>query len=103
MNSVIELLTFLLKYLRIILDIIVDGVFSLIYHKGGKNQLNCPNDEIFNRSVIELSDLIKKRQLTCEHLVTMYINRLKDVQQICNAVTDTRFVQAIREARDFDV
>lgn len=50
----------------------------------------------------ELSQKIRRGELSCEQVVAAYIRRIEQVDHLINAVIDRRFDKALSEARDLD-
>ncbi|XP_065169720.1 fatty-acid amide hydrolase 2-A-like isoform X2 [Atheta coriaria] len=63
--------------------------------------LNDP-PEIMQISGIELAKRIANKEVTCKFVFESYINRIKEVNPILNAVVEDRFEQALNEAVHLD-
>lgn len=61
----------------------------------------CTNPIIL-QSATALARKIKKRELTSEEVVQAYIDRIKEVNPILNALVDSRYEAALEEARKID-
>lgn len=95
------ILSSLIFYIRLVIDFVIDFVFGLIY--SGKKQVIPPISKSFlSDSAVAIAHKIRKRQLTSEEVVTAFIQRIKEVNHIINAVTDNRFEAAIEEAKKID-
>ncbi|KAF5302452.1 hypothetical protein FQR65_LT08542 [Abscondita terminalis] len=53
-------------------------------------------------SATELAEKIRNKQISCKEVVEAYIERIKEVNPIVNAVVEDRFDVAIEEARMYD-
>ncbi|XP_072945026.1 fatty-acid amide hydrolase 2-like isoform X2 [Epargyreus clarus] len=88
---------------RVIFDMFVDFLFSL-YWEGRRQPI--PDLEkrhaVLAESACSLAAKIRKQELRSEELVTFCIERIKAVNPILNAVTDERFEDALKEAREID-
>ncbi|XP_026495503.2 fatty-acid amide hydrolase 2-like [Vanessa tameamea] len=100
MINLLKKLFFLFRYY---LDQFIDFLFSL-YWDGKRHAL--PDLEkkhaILMESAVTLAEKIRKNELKSEDLVTACIERIKQVNPILNAVTDERYEEALKEARQVD-
>ncbi|CAH1963318.1 unnamed protein product [Acanthoscelides obtectus] len=64
----------------------------------------CPpiENDILLLTAVELAEKIRKRELTCEAVVKAYIERVKEVNPIINAVIEDRFHDALEDAKEVD-
>ncbi|GIY47928.1 fatty-acid amide hydrolase 2-A, partial [Caerostris extrusa] len=92
---------FFLGKIRYVLDYFSEIIFTWLYR--GKH---VPLPPIKDQCILEpahiLAAKIRRRQLSSAHLVKVYINRIKEIQPIVNAVVEDRFSEAILEAQAID-
>ncbi|KAK3923973.1 Fatty-acid amide hydrolase 2 [Frankliniella fusca] len=50
----------------------------------------------------EVADAVRTRRIRAEDVVTAYVERIKAVNPVVNAVVDQRFADALQDARDID-
>ncbi|XP_015589793.1 fatty-acid amide hydrolase 2 isoform X2 [Cephus cinctus] len=64
----------------------------------------CPpiRNKILLLSATEIATRIRKKELTSEEVVAAYIDRCKEVNPVVNAIVQTRFDDALEEARKVD-
>lgn len=68
-----------------------------------KASLSWPaSDLLLRKSAAELGRMIKSRTLTSEACVAFFCDRIIQVNPAINAVTETRFADALAEARNVD-
>lgn len=53
-------------------------------------------------SGVSIANKIRKGQIKSEEVVSAFINRIKEVNPIINALVDDRFEEALEEARKID-
>ena len=87
--------------LRILLDVVSDITFRLLYFRGRKELPPVTND-ILLLSASALASKIRKREITSEELVAACIERIGEVNSLINAVVDKRFEEALEDARKCD-
>ncbi|XP_076254296.1 fatty-acid amide hydrolase 2-like [Rhynchophorus ferrugineus] len=87
--------------LRYYFDLAIDALFGLYYCK---KQESVPptSDPLLLQSAQQLAQSIRNRKLTCQQVVQTFINRIKEVNPIINAVVDERFSEALKEATAID-
>lgn len=83
------------------IDNIFDWIFSL-YYTSLKEKVKGVDNRLLLESAVSLSRKIRERKLKSEELVQLFINRIIDVNPLLNAVVDTRFDEAIKEAKEVD-
>lgn len=84
-----------------LIDFLIDFIFSLFY--GNKKEIIPPIKQSFlSESAVVLAKKIREGALSSEEVVRAYIERIKDVNNIINAVIDHRFGEAIEEAKKVD-
>ncbi|XP_039756171.1 fatty-acid amide hydrolase 2-A-like [Pararge aegeria] len=90
-------------YIRIFLDKMIDFLFSL-YWEGKKKVI--PDLEkkhaFLADSATKLAKKIKQKELKSEELVQAFIERIKQVNPLVNAIAAERFETALEEAREVD-
>ncbi|CAH1106613.1 unnamed protein product [Psylliodes chrysocephalus] len=91
--------TFLL--VRYYLDLLIDYIFGYFNDYKRVPIKKCTNPIIL-QSATALARKIKKRELTSEEVVQAYIDRIKEVNPILNALVDSRYEAALEEARKID-
>lgn len=82
-------------------DLFLDFVFEKIW---GEKKV-CPalkKDHFITKSAVELAQMIRNKELTSCQLVTAYIDRMKEVNPVINAVIDGPFMEAIEQAKTID-
>lgn len=87
--------------IRILLDMVSDISFRLLYFNGRKGLPPVTND-ILLQSASVLAAKIRKREITSEQLVAACIERIGEVNSLINAVVDKRFDAALEDARKCD-
>lgn len=92
---------FLLKFVRLLLDFITDLLFCLIYF-GQAEKVSPVTDPLLLEPATALVKKIIKQQLKSADVVEAYILRIKEVQRLLNAVTDNRFTDALKDAKNVD-
>ncbi|KAG5898521.1 hypothetical protein JTB14_038474 [Gonioctena quinquepunctata] len=91
----------LFLFIRYYVDVLIDYAFG--YFKDSKRVpiKNCSNPIIFE-SASSLARKIRKLQLTSEDVVQAFIDRIKEVNPVLNAVVDSRYEEALNEAKFID-
>lgn len=79
----------------------MDKVFGL-YYDSRVEKVKGISNPILLESAISLARKIRNRQLTSEEVVSAFIQRIKEVNSLINAVVDDRFGEAIIEAKRID-
>uniref|UniRef100_A0A336LV72 CSON005683 protein n=1 Tax=Culicoides sonorensis TaxID=179676 RepID=A0A336LV72_CULSO len=59
-------------------------------------------DQILLISATDLAEMIRKQEITSEYVVKVYINRIKAVNPVINALCDDRFDDALNDAKAAD-
>ncbi|KPJ12863.1 Fatty-acid amide hydrolase 2 [Papilio machaon] len=89
--------------LRTYFDMFIDFLFSLYWERKRQPIPNLEKKHIMlSESAVNLASKIRNKQLKSEELVQACIERIKIVNPILNAVTDERFEEALKEAREVD-
>lgn len=95
---------FLLKtflFIRYYVDLLIDCAFGY-YFNSKKQKLPNSSDPLLLESGTSIAKKIKKRQIKSEEVVLTFINRIKEVNTVINALVDDRFEEALEEARNLD-
>lgn len=102
-NRIMATLFTVFTFIRYYLDLLIDKIFSIYYNDNAKQAIPPVTDQIITKSAVELARLIRKKELTSEEVVHAFIKRIKQINPILNAVVDTRFEEALKEARQIDL
>lgn len=100
---IMNILKTIFIFFRLCMDYFVD--FVLNFYWDGKNNAIPELDKkhaVLMESAVTLAEKIRKKELKSEDLVTACIERIKQVNPILNAVTDERYEDALKEAREVD-
>ncbi|XP_015600482.1 fatty-acid amide hydrolase 2 [Cephus cinctus] len=93
----------LIRIIHRLVELIARGFFLIIAYISGPAESQPPiKDLTLLHSATALAIKIRNRQLTSEEVVTSYIERIKEIQPILNCVVETRFEEALEEARKCD-
>lgn len=84
-----------------LIDHIIDRIFAAIY-ESSRVYIPSTSDNILLDSATGLADKIRKRQLKIERVVSTYIERIKCVNGVLNAVVDEQFAEALKQAKQLD-
>lgn len=88
--------------LRFIIDYTVDILYGLYFNRK-KECVSKPKNQLVLQSATSLARKIRKKDITSEEVVQTFIDRIKEVNPIVNAVVDQRFEKALEEARQIDL
>ncbi|KAJ8959115.1 hypothetical protein NQ318_022372 [Aromia moschata] len=88
-------------FIRYYVDIIIDKAFGYFYDSKKRMLGKCTNPIVLS-SAVSLAKKIRKGELKSEQVVQAFIDRIKEVNPILNAMVDTRFNEALAEARRID-
>lgn len=88
-------------FLRYYIDLLIDKLFGFVYDST-RVHLPSTSEKILLESATSLAEKIRKKQLKVEVVVRAFINRIKEVNGILNAVVDERFEEAIKDAKAAD-
>ncbi|GBL66570.1 Fatty-acid amide hydrolase 2-A, partial [Araneus ventricosus] len=69
---------------------------------GKTEKLPAINNKILLIPAVELAEKIRKRQLSCEEIMKVYVERAKSVHPFVNAAVDERYEEAIKDAKEVD-
>lgn len=100
LNHLISLVHLVLTITRPFSYVLFDFIGRIIF--GRKESLPPICDKILLMSATELADHIRKRKLTAEEVMKVYIKRVKEVNPLINACVDERFEEAVSDARSVD-
>ncbi|KAI5636580.1 amidase domain-containing protein [Phthorimaea operculella] len=93
-----------LIWLRVLLDNILDFIFSLYWERKKKPVPDLDKKYAFlAESATTLAKKIRNKELKAEELMQAVILRIKQVNPIINAVAEERFAKALDEARKVDM
>lgn len=101
-RTVVPLIMQLLALVRIIIDRIIDFCFSLYYDESKKIAVPEAKTSLLMESAVSLAKKIRNKEITSEVVVQSFIERIKEVNPILNAVVDTRYEDALAEAKEVD-
>ena len=87
---------------RLLIDAVTDLAFRWLYNKRLRRTVPPLSNRLLLESATALAGKIRRRELTSEALVTLCIERIKEVQPVLNAVVDERFQCALEDARTAD-
>ncbi|XP_050392276.2 fatty-acid amide hydrolase 2-A [Patella vulgata] len=84
----------------LVLSPLTELIFRFIYGKGEKI---CPiKDELLLESATSLANKIRTRKVTAEHVMQVFIERVKEVNPKVNAVVANRYEEALKDAKQVD-
>ncbi|GFR30919.1 fatty-acid amide hydrolase 2-A [Trichonephila clavata] len=91
------------EFLHIVLKItypIANFVFDALYRvfNGPTKPLPAIDNKILLMSATELAEKIRKQQIKCKDVMRAYVKRSQLVNPYINAVTDSRYVDALQDA-----
>ncbi|XP_067010947.2 fatty-acid amide hydrolase 2 isoform X2 [Anabrus simplex] len=87
---------------RYILDYVIDLVFGYFYDETKRQHIPPVRDPLLMESAISLAEKIRNREVSAVVVVQAFVDRIKEVNTVLNAVVDNRFVLAIQEAKEVD-
>lgn len=96
-----DFLKCLIVQLHAIFDFLVDFFFGLYYDQDVKKVPPIRNNLLL-MSASELAEKIRTKQVSCEEVVKIFIDRAKEVNKIINAVVEDRYHDALEEAKEVD-
>ena len=95
----LQILIVIVKLLRFVIDKVSDIVYSVIYESSAKIKLPPIRDRILLMPATTLAAKIRSRDLTSVEVCEAFIDRIKTVNGIVNAVVDNRFKDALEQAQ----
>ncbi|XP_054159898.1 fatty-acid amide hydrolase 2-B-like [Oppia nitens] len=87
--------------MRLSLDVFID-ITAFVLTPSRKAKVLPITDRLLLQSTQELTEQIKLGKLKSQTLVKAYIDRIKSVQPVINAVVDQRYTEALLEAIEID-
>lgn len=97
MNPVIQIIF----WMHAAFDYVLDFILGL-YFKRRKQTTHQPDNNLVLESATSLAKKIRRKEITSEEVVRAFIDRIRDVNPLLNAVVDDRFDLALEEARQVD-
>ncbi|GFY63393.1 fatty-acid amide hydrolase 2 [Trichonephila inaurata madagascariensis] len=94
--TTVELLRIVLKITYPIANFFFDSLYFIF--NGATKPLPAIDNKILLMPVTELAEKIRKRQLKCKDVMRAYVKRSQLVNPYINAVTDSRYVDALQDA-----
>lgn len=91
----------LVLFIRFYIDQFIDYLFSF-YYESQRQCISKPQTLLVMESATSLARKISEKRVTSEEVVRAFIERIKEVDLILNAVVDSRFDEAIKEAKNID-
>ena len=95
------LLSSLLTFVRWFLDAGC-RVYGSVFWPSARGRIPPLTERLILKPAHEVADLIRKGEVRSEDVVRAYINRIKEVNPLINAVVDERFEAAIADAKKID-
>lgn len=71
----------------------------MIFSKAERKSVPPSKDDLLLMSATKLAELIRKKKVSSEDVVRAYINRIKEVNPLINAVVQDRFEDALKDAK----
>ncbi|XP_011875142.1 PREDICTED: fatty-acid amide hydrolase 2 [Vollenhovia emeryi] len=96
-----KLLRCIIVQLHFLFDTIVDFAFGMYYDKKAKKVPPVKN-KLLLESAVSLAEKIRTKKVSSEEIVTAYIERCKEVNDLLNAIVESRYSDAIEEAKAVD-
>lgn len=91
-----------LLFIRYLIDLIIDKLFSLYYDQK-RVYITKSKNPIVLESATSLARKIRKRELQVVDVVQAFIDRIEEVNPITNSLIDNRFEDALKEAKQIDL
>lgn len=76
-------------------------ILALFSRNRGK-RIPSIKSHLLKLSAVDLADKIRKKEITSEQVVKLFIERIREVNSVINAVVDERFEEALQDARRAD-
>ncbi|XP_067132061.1 fatty-acid amide hydrolase 2-B-like [Centruroides vittatus] len=92
---------FILRIIRTILDYFTNIIFGLIYLRNTE-RIECVKNPLLLESASSLAEKIRKKKVKSVDVVNAYIARIKEIQPILNVIVESRFENALEDARKVD-
>jgi len=87
---------------RLLVDALSEIAFRYLLGRRPRRCVPPLSHKVLLESASTLAKMIRNKQLTSEKLVTLCIDRIREVQPVINAVVDERFQAALEDARIAD-
>ncbi|GFT48823.1 fatty-acid amide hydrolase 2-A, partial [Nephila pilipes] len=100
-SLLLNIILFFLGKVRRVIDTLSEIAFGW-YYEGKHEELPPIKDSCLLEPAHVLAAKIRCRQISSTEVVKAYINRIRQVQPIVNAIVDERFSEAIQEAQEID-
>ncbi|KAK7590934.1 hypothetical protein V9T40_002547 [Parthenolecanium corni] len=101
-NIIGSLYGFIVAFIQNTLSSIEHGIFSLVYSFVRERKIPPATNPLLKESAVSLAQKIRTKNITAVEVVGVFINRIKEVNPIVNALVDERFEDAIKEAKKVD-
>ncbi|CAG9812657.1 unnamed protein product [Phaedon cochleariae] len=95
------LLVNIFLFLRYYVDILIDNIFGF-FNDSKRKPIKNNSNPILHKSATSLARKIRKGELKSEEVVQAYIDRIKEVNPVLNSLVDSRYDDALKEARRID-
>merc|ERR1719290_536345 len=99
-DLLVAILVLLLRLLYRTIDVVSDLVFPLYWGKA--TPLPPMRSPLLKMSASSLAKKIAEGEVTSHLVVSTFIQRIKEVNPIINAMVDARFFEALAEAKAID-
>src|SRR5439155_8288486 len=90
------------RVVRVIFDWTLVIVEFFLPDKKGSDYLPPITNPVLTESATSLAKKIKSRELKSQHVVRAFIDRIRNVDHLINAVVYERFSEALKEAEEID-
>ncbi|KAJ8733092.1 hypothetical protein PYW08_001390 [Mythimna loreyi] len=83
---------------------LLNFLLAPLFWFGARDSRRLPpvTDPVLHKSVVELAAAVRNGEITSEKLVTIFINRVKEVNPYLNAVVEERYRAATEDAKSID-
>ena len=98
----LQILVLCLKILRFVIDKLSDVIYYAIYESRASLKLPPIKNRILLLPATTLATKIQSRDLTSYEVCEAFIDRIKSVNDVTNAVVDNRFDDALAQAQSID-
>ncbi|XP_063244073.1 fatty-acid amide hydrolase 2-A isoform X2 [Bacillus rossius redtenbacheri] len=85
-----------------VFDFVVDKVFSWYYDDSKRKTISKVASPLLLESAVQLAEKIRRREVSAVDVVQGFIDRIREVNPVINAVVCDRFEVALREAQDVE-
>ncbi|XP_063706452.1 fatty-acid amide hydrolase 2-A-like [Culicoides brevitarsis] len=90
----------LILLLRILGFCIINPLLWILFWK--RKKVEGTEDPLLLLPAVDIAEKIRKREITSKQVVQKYIDRIKKVNSVINAVVDDRYADALKEAEAAD-